>query len=180
MFLIPIWGVMARDSTPCLNEWVHVEIVKIGLRGKAMQTSLVSLLDVEGCSFRCGCGQQLASVGLTLCRLRWITLQTNWLQEEQPALKAAGRCWKRVIISGRFLITYIYTMAPEHYYIHTVTLVLFFDELCAALSELICPKLFRYVLLRKPCQKAKEKENRPRWSAFVPWVELVDWWLYII
>jgi len=79
---------MAPDSTPCLNEWVHVEIVKIGLRGKVMQTSLVSLLDVEGCRFRCGCGQQLASVGLALCRLRWITLQTNSLQEE---LEDAGR-----------------------------------------------------------------------------------------
>ena len=105
MFLIPIWGVKARDSTPCLNEWVHVEIVKIGLRGKAMQTGLVSLLDVEGCSFRCGCSQQLASVGLTLCRLRWITLQNKL------AAGGAGRCWKSVmlyIISEQFLITFIY------------------------------------------------------------------------
>ena len=100
--LIPIWGVMARDSTPCLNEWVHVEIVKIGLRGKVMQTSLVSLLDVAGCSFRCGCCQQLASVGLTLCRLRWITLQTNSLQEE---LKDAG---------GELL----HPNVPDHIYIH--------------------------------------------------------------
>lgn len=115
MFLIPIWGVMAPDSTPCLNEWVHVEIVKIGLRGKVMQTSLVSLLDVEGCRFRCGCGQQLASVGLALCRLRWITLQTNSLQEE---LEDAGRAllypngsWSHLYtLSCRNTIVYILSL----------------------------------------------------------------------
>ena len=112
MFLIPIWGVKARDSTPCLNEWVHVEIVKIGLRGKAMQTGLVSLLDVEGCSFRCGCSQQLASVGLTLCRLRWITLQTNSLQEE---LEDAGRALCYILYpNSSWSHLYMYTIVPEH------------------------------------------------------------------
>ena len=67
-------------STPCLNKWKHVEI---GLRRNVVQSSLVSLLDVQGCSLRC-CS--VSTVGLY--RLRWITLRTNWQQEEQPALKA--------------------------------------------------------------------------------------------
>ena len=77
------------------------------------------------------------------------------------AAGGAERCWKRVITSERFLITFIYTIVPEHNCIHTVTLVSFLNELCVALSELICQKFVPLTMLvEETLSKSKRKRKQ--------------------